>query len=158
MAVHLLGDALAAAQPGGEELEAVGLVGRRTRGAHRRPPVAAGLEEGGIRLAVGRIDGADLARLRVGMLDPAAQPHRMGAVAGGRDLLGPPRIAVPGPVHDFGQDAGEQLAHANRVGHAAPSGAGMSGTTRSPGAWLASNAAGSALSPAVARTMAATWW
>ena len=24
---------------------------------------------------------------------------------------------MPGPVHDFGEDAGEQLAHANRVGH-----------------------------------------
>jgi hypothetical protein len=51
------------------------------------------------------------------VVDLAAQPHRVGAVAGGRDLLGPPRIAVPGPVHDFGEDAGEQLAHPNRVDH-----------------------------------------
>ena len=81
----------------------------------------------------------------------------MGAVAGRHDLLGPPRIAVPGPVHDYGEDAGEQLAHPNRGGHAAPSGADMSGTTRSPGAWSASNAAGGTRSPALARMMAATW-
>ena len=50
MGGHRLGDALAAPQPSGQELEAVGLVGRRAGGAHRRPPVAARLEQGGVRL------------------------------------------------------------------------------------------------------------
>jgi hypothetical protein len=39
------------------------------------------------------------------------------AVAGLGDQLGPPLIAVTGPVHDLGQDAGEQLAHPGRLGH-----------------------------------------
>src|SRR4029450_8464586 len=42
---HRLGDTLAASQPSGQELEAVALVGRRARGAPRRPPVAACLEQ-----------------------------------------------------------------------------------------------------------------
>ena len=117
MGCHCLGDTLAPSQPSGQELEAVALVGRRAGGAHRRPPVAARLEQSGIRLPLGRVHGADRSRESVGVLDSATQPHRMGAVAGGRDLLSPPLIAVPGPVHDFGEDAGEQLAHANRVGH-----------------------------------------
>ena len=106
MGCHCLRDALAAPQTGGKELEAVGLVGCRTRGAHRHPSVAARLEQGGIRLSLGRVHGADRTRLGVGVRDPAAQPHRMGAVAGRRDLLGPPRIARPGPVHNFARTPG----------------------------------------------------
>ena len=66
---HRLRDALAAAQAGGQELEAVGLVGGRAGGAHRHPPVPAGLQEGGVRLPVGRVDRADLTGQRVGVLD-----------------------------------------------------------------------------------------
>jgi hypothetical protein len=43
----------------------------RPRGAHRRPPVAARLEQGGIRLPLGRVHGADLTRLGVGVVDLA---------------------------------------------------------------------------------------
>ena len=50
------------------------------------------------------------------------------------------------------------LTDANRSGHAASPGAGIPGTTRSPGACSASSSAGSARSPLVARMMAATWW
>jgi hypothetical protein len=72
MGGHRLRDALAAAQPGRQELEGVALVGRRAGGADRGPPVAAALEEGGVRLPVGVIDGADLAGGGVGVLDGAA--------------------------------------------------------------------------------------
>src|SRR4029453_18318888 len=158
MGGHSVGDALAAPQPGGQELVAVGLVGRRAGGTHRHPSVAAGFQEGGVRLPVGRVNRADFARGSVGVLDPAAQPHRAGAVAGGRHLLGPAVIAGAGTVDHLLQDAREQLAQPDRPGHAASPGAGMSGTTRSPGACPANSSAGSARSPVVARMMAATWW
>ena len=90
------------------------------------------------------------------MLDPAGEADGVVAVAGLGDQLGPPRITMAGPVHDLGQDAGEQLAHANRLRHAASSGTRIGGTTRSPGACWASTTAGSARSPVVARMTAAT--
>jgi hypothetical protein len=80
------------------------------------------------------------------------------AVAGLSDQLGPAVIAVAGPVHDLPEDAGEQLPYPHRLRHAAPSGAGISDTTRSPGARAASSSAGSARSPEATRMMAATWW
>jgi hypothetical protein len=92
------------------------------------------------------------------VLDAAGQADGVMAVAGLGDQLGPPLVAVTGAVDDLGEDAGEQLAHANRVGHAAPSGAGIGGTTRSPGACSASSPAGSHRSLLVAWMMAATWW
>jgi hypothetical protein len=81
-------DALAASEAGGQELEAVGLVGGRARRADRGPSVAAGLEECGVRFPVGGVDRTDFSGRRVGVVDAAAQPHRVGAVAGGGDLLG----------------------------------------------------------------------
>ena len=105
MAGHRLGDALAATQPSGEEVELVGLVGRRAGRADRSPPITARLQEGGVRLPVGRVDGADLTRLRVGVVDPAAQAHRVGAVAGGGHLLGPAVIAGASAVDHLLEDA-----------------------------------------------------
>ena len=51
----------------------------------------------------------------------------MVAVAGLGDQLGPAVIAVAGPVHDLPEDAGEQLAHPDRLGHATSPGAGIGG-------------------------------
>src|SRR4029453_4467626 len=155
MPADRLGDALAAAQAGGEQVELVGLVGGRAGGTHRGPAVPAGLQEGGVRLPLGRVDGADLAGLWVGVVDSAAQAHRVGAVAGRGALLGPPLIARAGPVDDLLEDAGQQLPDLDGLGHAASPG---SGTTRSPGACSFDSSAGSARSPIVARMMAATWW
>jgi hypothetical protein len=106
MGADRLGDALAAPEAGGQELEAVGLVGRRAGGADRHPPVATRLQEGGVRLPVGRIDRADLARLGVGVVDPAAKADRVGAVAGGGDLLGPAVIAGTSPGDGLGHHSG----------------------------------------------------
>jgi hypothetical protein len=72
MLLHGVGQALAAAQASDQKLEAVGLVGRRAGGADRGSSVAAGLEQGGVRLPLGRVDRADLTRLGVCVLDPAA--------------------------------------------------------------------------------------
>src|SRR5215207_6515830 len=158
MLADRLRHALATAQAGGEQLVGVGPVGGRARGAAGLPTGAARLEQHPVRLSLGVIDGADLAGGPVGVLDPAGEADGVVAVAGLGDQLGPPLVAVPGSVDDLGEGAGEQLAHANRVGHAAPSGAGIGGTTRSAGACSASTSAGSRRSPVVARTMAATWW
>ena len=115
------GDALAASQPGGQELEAVGLIGGRAGGAHGRSAVAAGLQQGGVRLPVGRVHGPDLARRGVGVLDPAAQPHRMRAVAGRGDLLGPPLITSAGLVNDLLENARQQLPDLDGLAHPVPS-------------------------------------
>jgi hypothetical protein len=158
MAGHRLADTLAAPQTSGEEVELVGLVGRRAGRTNRGPPIAAGLEQRGVRLPVGRVHGADLTRLWIGMLNPTAQPHRVDAVASGRDLLDPPLIARTSPVNDLLEDARQQLPDHHGLGHATSSGAGIPGRTRSPGACSASSSAGSVRSCAVARTTAATWW
>jgi hypothetical protein len=60
MGADRLGDALATAQPSGQELKAVGLVGRRAGRADRGPPVATRLEQGRIRLPLGRVHGPNL--------------------------------------------------------------------------------------------------
>jgi hypothetical protein len=39
------------------------------------------------------------------------------AVAGLGDQLGPPLVAVTGPVHDLGQHPRQDLADADRLGH-----------------------------------------
>ena len=88
----------------------------------------------------------------------AGQADRVVAVAGLGDQLGPPVIAVTSPVDDLPEDAGEQLAYANRLGHATSPGVGIPGTTRSAGFCSASSTPGSVRSPALARMMAATWW
>jgi hypothetical protein len=43
------------------------------------------------------------------VLDGAAQPHRMGTVAGDGDLLHPPVIAGTGPVDHLLEDTRQQL-------------------------------------------------
>jgi hypothetical protein len=92
------------------------------------------------------------------VLDPAGETDRVMAVAGLSDQLGPPRIAVAGPVDHLTEDTRQQLPHPHRLRHATSPGAGTSGTTRSPGACSASSTPGSVRSPALARMMAATWW
>jgi hypothetical protein len=155
---HGLGDALAALEPGGEELVGISPVGGRTRRAAGLPPGAARLQQHPVRLPLTVVDGADLARPLVGVLDPAGQADGVVAVAGLGDQLGPPRIAGAGPVDQLSQDTGEQLPHPDRLRHATSPGAGTSGTTRRPGACSASSSIGSARSPVVARMTAATWW
>ena len=92
------------------------------------------------------------------MVDPAGEADRVVAVAGLSDQLGPPLIAVTGPVDQLAKHTGEQLPHPGRLGHATSPGSDVSSTTRSPGAWAASSPAASRRSPLVARMMAATWW
>jgi len=115
--VIVSGTPLPPRQPGGQELEAVGLVGGRAGGADRGPAVAAGLEEGGVGLPVGRVHGADLARGGVGVVDGAVQPHRVGAVAGGRDLFGPAVIAGTGPGDGLSHHLRHDLTHPHWLGH-----------------------------------------
>src|SRR5512132_2177741 len=98
MLADAVGDALAALEPSGQELVGVGPVGGRTRRAARLPAGAARLQQHPIRLPPRVVDGADLAGCAVGVLDAAGQTDRVVAVAGLSDQLGPPRIAVPGPV------------------------------------------------------------
>src|SRR5215218_6292912 len=159
MAGHGVGDALAAFQPSGKELIAVGLVGRRAGRAHRGPTVAAGLQEGGVGLPVSRIQSAALLGRRIDLIDRPAQPNRVGAVAGGRDLLGPAVIAGTGPGDGLGHHSRQQLSDLDRLAHATSPGADTWGTIRKPGgATSASSSAGSRRSAALARMMAATWW
>jgi hypothetical protein len=47
----------------------------------------------------------------------AAQPYRVGAVAGGRDLLGPALIAGTGPIDDLLENTGQQLPDQRRLAH-----------------------------------------
>ncbi len=121
-----LGDALATLEAGRQELEGISPVGGRTRGAAGLPAGAARLEQHPIRLPVAVVDLPNFAGLAVGLLDPAGQADRVVAVAGLGDQLGPPLIALPGPLHDLGQHPRQYLAHAGRVGHA-----GSSSTSRS---------------------------
>src|SRR5829696_6565924 len=121
MPSHPLRHTLAAPQASGYEVEAIGLVGRRAGGTDRRPPVAAGLEEGGVWLPLGRVRSGDLAGCWVGVVDPAPQPYRVGAVAGGSDLLGPAVIAGTGPLDHLLENTGQQLPNQSRLAHPVPS-------------------------------------
>ena len=134
MGGHRLGDTLTALQPSGQELVGVGPVGGRTRRAPGLPAGAAGLQQHPVRLPLRVIDLPDLAGSPVGLLDPAGQADRVMAVAGLGNQLGPAVIACSGPVHDLAENAGEQLAHVNRLRHAASPGSGVGVTTRRPGA------------------------
>ena len=111
MGGHGLGDALAALEPSGQELVGIRPVGGRTGRAAGLPSGAASLEQHPIRLPPRVVHLPDLAALAVGLLDPAGQADGVVAVAGLGDQLGPPLIAVAGPVHELPEDAGEQLAH-----------------------------------------------
>jgi hypothetical protein len=156
MVAHGVRDALAALEPRRQELVGISPVGGRTRRAAGLPAGAARLEQHPVRLPPRVVHVADLPGGPVGVLDPSGEADRVVAVAGLSDQLGPAVVAVPGPVDDLPEDAGEQLAHPGRLGHATSPGAGISGTTRSPGACPASSRAGSARSEAVARMTAAT--
>jgi hypothetical protein len=83
----------------------------------------------------------------------------VGAVAGGRHLLGPAVIAGAGPVDDLLEDARQQLADLDGLGHAtSPGGSADLLAVKVPDACSASSPAGSTRRLAVARMMAATWW
>jgi hypothetical protein len=102
MLVDRLGDALAALEPGGEQLVGIGPVGGRTGWAAGLAAGAAGLQEHAISLPAGVIDLSDFAGCLVGVLDPAGQADRVVAVAGLGDELGPAVIAPAGPLDDLG--------------------------------------------------------
>jgi hypothetical protein len=74
---HGVRDALAAPQASSQELEGIGLVGGRAGGADHGAAVAAALQQGGVRLPLGRVDLAQLPGGRVGLLDPAAKADRV---------------------------------------------------------------------------------
>jgi hypothetical protein len=119
MLVDRLGDALAALQPGGEQLIGIGPVGGRTRGTARLPAGATRLQQHAVRLPAAVIDLADLTSLAVRLLDPPDEADRVMAVAGLGHELGPPVIAVPGPLHNLGQHPRQDLTHPDRLAHAA---------------------------------------
>jgi hypothetical protein len=93
MVGHRCRHALAAAQPGGDELEGVSPVDLGARTAARRLPGPAPLEQDPIRLPLGREGLADLPAHGVDLVDAADEPHRPGAVARRPCLLGPPLVA-----------------------------------------------------------------
>jgi hypothetical protein len=157
MLVDRLRDALAALEPGGQQLVGISPVGGRTRRAPGLPAGAAGLQQHAVRLPVAVIDLPDFAGLAVGVLDPSGQADRVVAVAGLGDEFGPARVAVPGPLDDLGQHTRQDLAYPGRLAHAAsplPS----ARRSRATPATGASRSAGSARRPVVARMIAATWW
>ena len=78
---HRLRHALAAAQPGGDELVRVAAVGLRARRADRLAAIAAALQQRASGSGLGRVDRARLAGRQVDRVDLAAQPHRLPAVA-----------------------------------------------------------------------------
>ena len=126
---YRVGDALATSEAGGQELELVGLIGRRAGGTDRHPPIATRLQEGGVRLPVGVVDRADLTGPWVGVVDPATQPNRMGAVAGRGDLFHPAVIAGTGPSDGLGHHLRQQLADQDGFAHPVPSSSRSVGTS-----------------------------
>jgi hypothetical protein len=122
MLVDRLGHALAALEPSGEQLVGIHAIGGRTRGAAGLAAGAAGLQQHPVRLPPRVIDGADLPGLVVGLVDSASKADGVVAVAGLSDELGPPRIAVAGPLHDLPEHPRQHLTHPHRPGHEPPSG------------------------------------
>ena len=96
MAGDAVGDALAAVQTGPDQLVGVGPVGGGAGGAARLAPVAAGGQQHRVGLVGGVVDLADLAGGLVDVHGPAGQADRVGAVAGGGDLLLPAAELRPG--------------------------------------------------------------
>jgi hypothetical protein len=90
MAGHGIGNALAARQPGPDELEGVGAVDAGPRLAARRPAGAARLQQHPVRLASLSKKAAGLPGGRVDLVDPAVQAHRLLAAAGRAHLRLPP--------------------------------------------------------------------
>ena len=158
MPADRLGDALAALEPGGEELVGVGPVGGRTRRAAGLPAGAARLEQHPVRLPLRVVDLCGPRRSG----GRPARPGRPGGSGGGSSRPGRPARPTahsrgrPGPRPRPGRPGSSSPTRAGSV--MPPPLAPASGTTRSPGACSASSPAGSARSPAVARMTAATWW
>ena len=127
-------------QAGPDELVGVGPVGRGTGRAARLAPVPAGGQQHRVRLVGGVVDLADLAGGLVDVHGAAGQADRMGAMAGGGDLLLPTTELRPGGPGD--QVLGEQpqrrrhhrhLPRATGRRRDAPTGAGSAGLGRRPG-------------------------
>ena len=91
-----LGDALAAGQARADELPGVALVHRRAGRADGLAAVAAGDVEHSPVLGGGVVDRGGLAGGQVDGVDAAAQPDRVGAVAGGGELAFPGAEVSPG--------------------------------------------------------------
>ena len=93
---HRFGDALAAGQPGPDDLPGVALVHLRAGRADVLAAVAARDPQHTARLAGGVIDRGDLAGRPVDGVDAAVQAHRVGAVASPGELLLPAGEIVTG--------------------------------------------------------------
>jgi hypothetical protein len=91
-----VGEALATAQAGGDELPGVAAVGLRAGRADALAAVAAGLEQHAAGFVVGGVDLADLAGGGVGLVDAASEADRVGAVVGAADLGQP--VGQPGRI------------------------------------------------------------
>ncbi|HZC99478.1 MAG TPA: hypothetical protein VFA46_04570 [Actinomycetes bacterium] len=116
MTGDLLGHALAAVQARPDELVGVGPVGLGAGGAAGGAAVAAGHQQGPVRLAVGGVDGADLAGGKVDVVGVAVQADRLGAAAGPQELLQAP---AGGCRHGGAGDA--RWDRHERSGHRPPS-------------------------------------
>jgi hypothetical protein len=127
MPSYALGDALAALEPGGEELVGIGSVGGRTGRAAGLSAGAARLQQHPVRLPVGVVDLPDLARGPVGVLDPTGEADGVVAVAGLSDQLSPPLVPLASPCDDLPEHAREQLPNACRLDHADSSSTSRSG-------------------------------
>jgi len=88
------GDALAAGQPGAQELERVAAVGFGAAGVGDGAAVAARLVDEPVGQVVGVNRGGDLAGCRVDAADGAAQLHGMGAGGGGPGVVQPRVVGV----------------------------------------------------------------
>ena len=91
-AATVLGDALAAGEPGAEQVEGVAPVGLGAAGADVGAAVAAGLVDHLVGQVVGADRAGDLAGRRVDVADGAAQQDGPGAGGGG------PHVRQPGVV------------------------------------------------------------
>jgi hypothetical protein len=90
------GDAFAAGQAGADELVGVGTVGFGARRADRGAPVSAGQVDDLVRCVIGVQGADDLAGCGVDVADPAAQPDRADAAAGGEGGAEPVVVVVAG--------------------------------------------------------------
>jgi hypothetical protein len=134
------GDSLAAFQAGSHQLVGVGPVGGGARRAARLAPVAAGREQHGVGLVGGVVDLADLAGRSVDVHGAAGQADRVGAVAGGGELLLPAAKLRPGGSgHQVLGDQPERRRHPRHLlallaeARDGRPGAGSAGPGRRPG-------------------------
>jgi hypothetical protein len=105
-----LGQALAAAQPGGDQVPGVPAIGLGAGRADAGPAVAVRLEQHPVRLVLGGVGLADFAGTLVGLLHAAGQSDRVGTVGS------PPNLALPaGQCRRVGRRLG-QLVGSRQVG------------------------------------------